>query len=112
MGRYDSRLARLERMASSHPAMRESDVRFAPTEFLEAAIEAAESETGLPILKIHPFTLSTEAGTNLANAMLESGLEITWDWYKATVLHFLSLLFGGWKWWRIRMRLPVNGGLQ
>jgi hypothetical protein len=46
------------------------------TEALESAIEAAEAETGLPLLEIDPFTLSGEVAQALADALLEAEMEI------------------------------------
>ena len=77
MAPYDARWARLERIAHGQPATLEAYVHFTPKEFLEAAIEAAEHETGLKILEIDPFTLEAKTWSRLAMAVLEAGVEIT-----------------------------------
>lgn len=71
MARYEVRLARLERMANGRDTRLERYVTFTLTESLEAAIQAAESETGLPLLEIDPFALSGAAGRALADVLLE-----------------------------------------
>jgi hypothetical protein len=77
MARYDARLTRLERAA--RPPARESQiyVTFPLTECLEAAIEAAENECGVPLLEINPFQLSGKTWADLASAMLETGTEFS-----------------------------------
>lgn len=74
----DRRITRLEHQHGSSGAGYRHRVATCPlTESLEAAIEVAESETGLPILEIEPFALSTETGSALANAILDMKWEIT-----------------------------------
>lgn len=74
MGRIETRLERLERMASGQHAMRKSRVAFVPTESLEQIIQAAQS--GLSLLEIEPFALSGTAGNALADALLEGEVKI------------------------------------
>jgi len=79
MARYDGRLVRLEKVArAASQENREGQALINPplTESLEAAIGAAEFDTGLRILEVNPFTLSATVWTDLAAAILESDLEI------------------------------------
>lgn len=69
------RIRNLEARAGG-PGMRPRYATLELTESLESALEAAESETGLSLPDIDPFTLPADVWAALTMAMLGAGIEI------------------------------------